>query len=64
MSESQVWIHSGEACDGVPILYHLTRAARDEGCPDCKAGVCVQRVERCDVWETRLVVHGQQREAN
>ena len=50
MSESQVWIHSGEACDGVPILYSFSRVERSEDCPRLQerrvraAGRTVRRV--------------------
>lgn len=37
MNESQVWIHSGEACDGIPILYSFSRVERSEDCPTARA---------------------------
>lgn len=64
MGEQQLWIHSGEACNGLPVFYTFSRSERSEDCPDCKAGVCVQRVERCGAWESMLVVHAWQRGAN
>ena len=64
MSESQVWIHSGEECDGVPILYSFSRVERSEDCPDCKSGVRGRRVERCGAWEATVAIHAWQRTAN
>lgn len=63
-ARGEAWVVSGESCDGSPILYRLTRTETAEGCPDCAAGVCVQRVETCEAWDRLVVVHAFQRTAN
>lgn len=65
-SATITWVDSGELCGGHPLLYHLTRKERSADCPDCTAGVCVQRIESCAAWPRGqvLLVHGQQRTAN
>lgn len=43
--------------DGVLVRYYLTTELKADHCTLCAKGLCVQRVESSDMWDTDDVIH-------